>query len=388
MTNNKLVRAGQELQLSEGPAPFELITDGDNLEVLATALISQRQQTDAQLSYALHSLLSIGRHVETGSIDFNTYVETTLSFSAQKARSLVQGWTDFQTLGLSPHLLEEISWSKFRALGSAINRGVITADNIAEWLPLITHDGEFALRVSDVNSKVKILLADNAGDTAQVGDMTPLTMKVPTSKMPEFQRNLEVVKEKFGKSTGDEGTVMSRLMEFAAACTVDESVESYKVGGILNLKRNIESMAPGFTVLLVQTAAGAQLPTDAQVLPATSVYHHDGEYVIATDLEDAKRMLDTDEDPQHWPLGVSDSYSATPEVDILSGLPDADSIPLEDQGLFLKGLSEQLTAVDPGTAEAFADVRSSLVEAPEGQFTATYSWMKGHADKIGCVLSA
>ena len=122
-------------------------------------------------------------------------------------------------------------------------------------------------------------------------------MKVPTSKMAEFQRNLEVVKEKFGKSTGDEGTTMSRLMEFAAACTVDESVESYKVGGILNLKRNIESLAPGFTVLLAQTETGAELPADTQVLPATHIYRSkvDDDFVIATDISDAARMLNTDE---------------------------------------------------------------------------------------------
>jgi hypothetical protein len=263
-------------------------------------------------------------------------------------------------------------------------------------LPRILRDGEHSLRVSDVSSKVKILLADNSSETAQPGDLTTMPMKVPTSKMAEFQRNLEVVKEKFGKSTGDEGTTMSRLMEFAAACTVDESVESYKVGGILNLKRNIESLAPGFTVLLVQTETGAELPADTQVLPATHIYRSkvDDDFVIATDISDAARMLNTDEATvEEIPLGVSDKFSSTDlhsqDQDIWGGLPDPDSIPADEHGAVLKTLSVQLTAAHPDTPEQFAKVRDELSNPsdPTKQFEDTYYWMINYADLVGFELT-
>jgi hypothetical protein len=392
MSSTELIRKGQEMLLEESVAPFELSSDGDMLEEIARDLISQRQQTDAQLSFALHGLCDTARHVEKAHATFNDYVEAELGFSGQKARSLIQGWLDFQALGLNPAILSQISWSKFRELGPGISRGLITKDNVAEWLPRVANSGEFTLRVADVKAQVRLLTADNTANVAMPGEFSALpAFKVPSSQMNDVQRNLEVVKEAFSKPTGGEGTVMSRMLEYVAATVVDGSIDANKVNGVLNLKRNIERITPGFTVVLIQTEAGSKLPADAQVVPATKIYQYGDDFVIATDINDASRMFDgvDNAEIQEHSLMVSDAFHSSPiaDIDIDAGLPDPDSIPVKERNAVLKSMAKQLKDQDETVQAEFADFRKTIEELPpEEAFTATFIWFREWADNKNLVI--
>lgn len=388
MSTAELKKAGKALIKSAGNPAFLPTEGGENLEALATELIDARSSQDAHLGYVLRELNGCARHLDRGYEDFNAYVEKELAFSAAKARGLIDGWNMFEDLGLNPGLLGSISWTKFCSLKPAYTRGLISKDNIVEWLPIIAREGDYAERVSDVVGRVRVLIADQSPSNVPPSKMEHVRLDVLAADMPDFQRNMEVVREKFG---GGDATVLSNLAAFAASAVVDESVSTHKLGGLANLKATAERLYPGIIAVFLMPEDGEYTEGDLGVPPAIHVYRDPvtSACVLATSSEDAMDALGSAEGTvlEKHPILVSDAYqSASQEAEDIAYPHPSDFLP-EEYEATLKNIAVQLKKGFPEAPQVYqAFVQSAHGTDPDKNFALSYEFLLDTADEHGITI--
>ncbi len=371
----------------------------DELEAAASTIVRQRENADSHLAAILSKLLDNSRHLDRGYDRFESYVEQELGYSADKARILIAGWRDWEFLGLPVSLISTVSWSKFRALAPLIKNGTITEQNIVEWLPKITLNGSGALRLTDLSTQVKRLLADTRATQPDTPDgMAVVKLQVPAAQLPEVQRNLEIIQEKF---VGAGTTPAANLLAFGAATAVDGDVATKTAQGLVSLKNTAERLAPGLTVLFVPPANTEEFSYESLgVLPALYVFESvedNPRFIIALDEEEAKEELKVKEVLRHT-LVASKSFRGAPghaaakpeatktkQKEIENDYPSPDDFEPEDMPKVLKAFSKILAQKDSKIKARFSEFTKTLksVGDEQEQWRAAYAWMVSQALQHG-----
>lgn len=300
-----LQQAGKEI-LEKGVAPFKTDNNTIALEDRAKTLASSKDGSEAELSYVLYALRETRGYLDKHYTRFVDYAEAELGIGATKANALAASWEMFVKLGLSTTALggdNRISWSKFRLLRPAVEKGIITQDNILEWLPRVSvAKNGLAMRDSDLITQIKRLVEVDSVDEATATErLITLKMKIPGERVEELHTYEDVIRQ--GMQIDDRGMQHLKAMEMLSNGIVAGNVEAAKLYGLSGLKRAAEAMYPGIVCTFLATEGVKAAYKDIDVLPVSSVYQAyveiDGKrqlvHALAHNDEAAEAMLGTKE---------------------------------------------------------------------------------------------
>jgi len=269
-----LQQAGKEI-IEKGEAPFK--TDGSVsvLEDRAKALASSKDGSEAELSFVLYALRETRGYLDKSYSRFVDYAEAELGIGATKANALAAAWEMFVKLGLSTTALggeNHISWSKFRLLRPAVEKGIITEGNILEWLPRVSvAKNGLAMRDSDLITQVKRLVeVDSVEEATDTERLITLKMKIPGERVEELHTYEDVIRQ--GMEIEDRGMQHLKAMEMLSNGIVAGNVEAAKLYGLSGLKRAAESMYPGIVCTFLATEGVRDAYKEIDIVPISFVY--------------------------------------------------------------------------------------------------------------------
>lgn len=319
---------GRQMALQQGDAPFEIEGNFEMFESKAKVLASTKDSSEAELSFVLYTLRGNRGYLDKHYATFDDYVEAEIKISRSKASGLVQAWGHFIDLGLPITLLggeNRISWSKFRLLKPGIKAGVITSDNVYEWLPYIKATGAESLRDKDIEGRVRRLMGLSEKEAAKK-DYVVMKMHVPNDKAEAVMSYHDVVATATGLEEQSSHYVMA--MEHLFARITSNEMEAAKAAGLANLKKAAESIVPGLTVVFLAPDAEEYSYDSLGVDVAHHIYQGIKElngkkeivHVLASSDEEAEEILG--KNYRKYPLTVSNSLKGTvdaPQVEVEKG---------------------------------------------------------------------
>ena len=319
---------GRQMALQQGDAPFEIEGNFEMFESKAKVLASTKDSSEAELSFVLYTLRGNRGYLDKHYATFDDYVEAEIKISRSKASGLVQAWGHFIDLGLPITLLggeNRISWSKFRLLKPGIKAGVITSDNVYEWLPYIKAAGAESLRDKDIEGRVRRLMGLSEKEAAKK-DYVVMKMHVPNDKAEAVMSYHDVVATATGLEEQSSHYVMA--MEHLFARITSNEMEAAKAAGLANLKKAAESIVPGLTVVFLAPDAEEYSYDSLGVDVAHHIYQGIKElngkkeivHVLASSDEEAEEILG--KNYRKYPLTVSNSLKGTvdaPQVEVEKG---------------------------------------------------------------------
>lgn len=303
---NELAAITAELRGREEVA-FDTELDTATAEVLATQLVSTKDQNDAQLSYALHVLRTDKAYLNAGYDSFQEYVENKLRFSVAKANNLATRWEHFVALGLSTNVLtgtNPVSWGKFAELIPGVKAGVIDDQSIDVWLPLTRTDGHLSLNNTGIAKFVKAEIAalDQEEDPDQPKDFT---IKVTADDRANILQYIDTIEQ--GTGMLGAGEVVRSALEAKVTDIASNSEDIRRTFGIVKLIEMAQNMAPGIQLIAIASAESGYNPENLGVVPYTSLYQNGdepGSVVLATSAEEAAQALGS-ENIVEIPLAVA-----------------------------------------------------------------------------------
>jgi hypothetical protein len=359
----KRAEYGRQLA-KEGTVPFNLDGTSDELEERAHSLANSKDVNDAELSFLLYTLREKRGFIDKSYETFAAYVEAEIGIGKSKANEMATTWEAFMMIGLPTTVLggeHPMSWNKFRLVRPLIKVGYLTEASIYEWLPWLTTDGPEALRMSDLETRVKRILGSvKPEDEAAVEGFTKIKIGIPNDRLDAFYNYQDVVRT--GLNIDDAGMQCLKALEVLSSTIIGENYEAAKLGGLVGLKKAAEHLVPGVTVIFVTN--NPELTFDKLgVPPVHSVYQGFSElggkkeltFVLAASESEAKRTLQTDS-VREFPIMLTPSIAsvevhpekvpepepATESTGEVMKRPDFDLIPSDTKVKLLSELAKAL----------------------------------------------
>ena len=294
---NKLAAEGSKIRSLTEPA-FDTEVDPETAEVMALQLVKQKDASEAQLSFVLYTLKENSYYMNEGYEKFADYVERKLKFSSAKASNLAKRWAAFIELGLSATVLSEnggIAWNKFGELMPGVNAGVISADNIDEWLPLTANAGDHVLPCVGIQKLVRAEIANTKAEE-DPDQLEKLTFSLTADDKAWILRDIQVLEEATGITVGAE--IIRMALESKITELATDSADVRTMLGLVRLKEIAESIAPGIRVLY---AVAPDCDLDEATLgiqPVSRIYqdvNDPGNMTVAYDADTAAEILGSDD---------------------------------------------------------------------------------------------
>jgi hypothetical protein len=246
---------------------------------------------------------------------FNDVVDTRFNMSPAKANQLAAQWSNFLALGLHPSVLRHVVWDRLCELGPGIRAGVITEDNIAEWLPLCEPLGQpYALRALDLQRAVKNFVAQEvpSDDEDEDGEnMRTIRLTMSQNHLDIYLSFQELLKRAASQSDNANAwptdiEILVEAMSAQASMMAENGDRLWRAIGLQRLKDTVERVVPGVSAVYVAPPDDPNYVLDhIGVRAVHSVYQGfaksaNGEdqllYVLATSAEEAAATMGIDPD--------------------------------------------------------------------------------------------
>jgi len=271
--------------------------DAATAEQVALALASEKDKGEAKLSYALFVLKETRAHLNAGYATFAEYVENKIRISGPRASALAARWAAFIELGLPSSLLvgdNAISWSKFGALVPGIKTGLITAQSVDTWLPLVAAAGEFALTETGITKLLKAEIAANKAED-DPEQLEALTIRLTADDKAHVLNFINTIEEATGILGA--GSVVRSALEARITEIATNSEDVRRNYGLARFKEIAERMVPGIKVVFIAEPTAGYTKENLGVVPYTRLYADRSlegvNIVLASSYEEAAETLGT-----------------------------------------------------------------------------------------------
>lgn len=347
----------------EGSNPFSIEGQPEEFEKRAVSLAQSKDANDAELSFLLFTLREGRGYIDKHYDNFQKYVEAEIGIGRAKANEMASTWEAFVFVGLPITVLggeHRMNWNKFKLVRPLIKSGYLTEASIYEWLPWLASSGPEALRMSDIETRVKRLSGEpEEGDKPKDG-FTKVKIGIPNDRFEAFCNYQDTIRT--GMGVDDAGMQCLTAMEFLSSHIVGESVDAAKIGGLIGLKKAAEQMVPGITVVFISNNPEHNFDK-LGVPPVHSVYQGFSDitgkkeltFCLAANADEAKIKLGTDS-IREFPIVLTDSItnmdvhpevqtaSVSSEAVVTKPYADFDLISSEDKNKILGYMAKQLQA--------------------------------------------
>lgn len=329
--------------IKAGAEPFTSVATVSEAENTVHALCDSRNLVDAQLSYMLHYLQENSAHLDADYENFSLYVEKSFGFAGDKARSLIQAWDAYCTVGLPLSALggdNPIVWGKFQALVPAIKKEVITEQNILEWVPSIVAEGEHSTTIQDLQNQIRVLTVAEAAAKEPDG-LTSLSLKVSHADKEDAVRLIELLKETMGVK--NDGSVLMSALRSQVALMDPDSLAANINTTIANITATVSKMAPGTSLVLL---GHPESKLSVPVYQAFLGTQEDGTHIVALAV-DAESTEDLMEGTTFEPVALLNTMEAKP------GAINPETMSEDELKEFIQEVHNKIKAKLPEVTEAF-----------------------------------
>lgn len=298
IVSGNLRELGEQMMSSTGRAPFSIPRKTQDVISRAKELNGSRDNQEVELSAILYAIDQARSWAEYGMSDMSEFAEKKLEISPTKARTMANNYRHFSNLGLEPRLFsgkDAVNFSKFKLLIKPINLGLITSENVAEWLPKLKSSGEGAITTSGLVLDVKTLVNTATPEAVAMADPNrKFSVMMPQSQLKGFDELLHAYMDAIGTQDSSEAVIHAVSEAASNVVADDQSVAAYR--GVQNLVDAIAVQAPVIPIM-VPIQDGCEM-SNLGVNPANKVYGNltssKIEFCLAASIEDAAAHLGMD----------------------------------------------------------------------------------------------
>ena len=248
-SRKELIAAGRELiKKSKSSKGLDIPKNLDEMVSRIKDVSGSRDVMEIELSAMLCRIDDDKAWVSYGHKDLASFAENELSMSPSKARTMANNFRHFVNLGLDDRLLASgnINFSKFKMLIKPINLGLITSDNIEEWLPRIANSGPHVLPTGRLTAEVRALLSSDA--VVASDPVMKFSVMMRTSEVEGFDSLLNAYCESLGTDDVSEALIHALSVAASDAVADDQAVAAFR--GVKNMVGAIAKVAPVVPVLV------------------------------------------------------------------------------------------------------------------------------------------
>ncbi len=321
----ELASAGRALLENPGKPTFTISKTPQKVRDRVIELSGLKDDNDAELAFSLLRMKQAELYL--GADNFTSVEEWAAAntvLSKERVKALISVAETAETLKLSTgHFGRKgLSFSKFREIAAAVNRGDLTPATVFQFYPQAATAGPMSQSVPVLKERLRAYAA--SGQPKLDGDkpekMRRFGLGIPASQHGAFVNLLDVYK-KSHDFTSDGEAIMDALTIAVAEETSDDLAREV---GVVSLRDSMVRLQPDIIPVLF---SNVEVDAEDIGLPIikTAFMPKAGtpRIVIATSIDEAAKMLGTD-DIVEVPLSVSVAFS--PPVRPFD-IPAADSQP-------------------------------------------------------------